>query len=374
MRLRKFIFWLHLFTGIVAGSVVMVMSVTGVALAFERQWIEWADRDLRVAPAAARLPISTLVANACASEPGTPPSGMTMRSDPGAPAAINLGRERTIFVNPYTGAVLGEGSKPARAFFRFMTDLHRWLGTTDERHAIGRSITGACNLAFLFLVLSGFYLWWPRKWTRSAGHAILVPKLGLRGKARDFNWHNAIGFWSAPVLFFLVLTGVLLSYSWAGDLVYRLTGSEPPPARAGAQRAGPAREGNPVPDEIDRLWRVAEEREPDWQSISARFTGATEALTFTIDRGNRDRPDRRSQLTLDPQSAAVVRWEPFSSYNLGRQLRVWGRFIHTGEAGGVIGQTVAALASAGAAVLVWTGFALAWRRYRGRQAKLERTS
>jgi uncharacterized iron-regulated membrane protein len=38
--------------------------------------------------------------------------------------------------------------------------------------------------------------------------------------------------------------------------------------------------------------------------------------------------------------------------------------LHTGEAGGVVGQLVAGLASAGGAVLVYTGAALGWRRYR----------
>ena len=39
------------------------------------------------------------------------------------------------------------------------------------------------------------------------------------------------------------------------------------------------------------------------------------------------------------------------------------RFLHTGEALGFFGKLVAALASIGGALLVWTGFALAWRRF-----------
>ena len=148
------------------------MSVTGVLLAFERQMIDWADRDLRVDPAGERraaVSIDALIAAVRAAESNAAPSGFTLRSDPAAPAAVTLGRERTVFVNPYTGAVLGEGSKRARAFFHTVTDIHRWLGTPDKSRAIGRAITGACNLAFLFLVVSGFYLWWPRKWTKNAG-------------------------------------------------------------------------------------------------------------------------------------------------------------------------------------------------------------
>lgn len=67
-------------------------------------------------------------------------------------------------------------------------------------------------------------------------------------------------------------------------------------------------------------------------------------------------------LTLDPVTAEVIRWEPFAAQNLGRRLRAWVRPIHTGEAGGLAGQAVAAGASAGGAVLVYTGLALAWRR------------
>ena len=40
------------------------------------------------------------------------------------------------------------------------------------------------------------------------------------------------------------------------------------------------------------------------------------------------------------------------------------RFAHTGEVLGIPGQTIAGLVSAGGAVLVWTGMALAWRRLR----------
>jgi len=48
------------------------------------------------------------------------------------------------------------------------------------------------------------------------------------------------------------------------------------------------------------------------------------------------------------------------------------RPVHTGEAVGVVGQMVAALASAGGVVLVWTGLALAWRRFRARKARASR--
>ena len=370
MKLRKTVFWIHLTAGLIVGSVVAIMSVTGVLLAFERQWTELAERDLRViapVPGAPQLSVDQLIAGIRAAEPEAMPSGLTRSSDPAAPAGINLGRERTVFLNPYSGAILGEGSKQVRGFFRSVTNIHRWLGAPEKSRALGRAVTGACNLAFLFLVISGFFLWWPRQGTRNAGRAILVPKAKLRGKLRYFSWHNAIGFWCAPILFLIVLSGVLMSYPWATNLLFRLTGSEPPPQRA---VSGPSKESSFIPRDIDRLWTMAEQRVPGWKTVSVRFeTSPSAPLTFSIEQGQRGRPDLRSQLTLDPKTGELVRWEPFASFSLGRQLRSWARFVHTGEADGVFGQTIAALASAGAAVLVCTGFALAWRRFRERKRR-----
>lgn len=50
----------------------------------------------------------------------------------------------------------------------------------------------------------------------------------LPGKARDFNWHNVIGFWSAVPLFVVVISGVVISYPRASDLAYRAVGEKPP--------------------------------------------------------------------------------------------------------------------------------------------------
>ena len=47
-------------------------------------------------------------------------------------------------------------------------------------------------------------------------------------KARDFNWHNVIGVWSAIPLFIVVLSAFPISFPWANALVYQMVGEEPP--------------------------------------------------------------------------------------------------------------------------------------------------
>lgn len=381
MRLpfRTLIFWLHLAAGLIAGSIVLIMSVTGVLLMYEQQMLEWAERDLRsVQPpsGAARLPVEHLLGEVLAARPGASPSSLTLQSDPAASAQVSLGREQMLYVDPYTGRVIGEGSKKVRGAFHAITDWHRWLGTEGEGRERGRAITGACNLAFLFLVVSGLYLWFPRKWTRRQVRNVTWFRSGLSGKARDFNWHNTIGFWLCVPLFFIVISAVVISYPWAGDLLLRLSGEEVQPRRSEGSGRGPGGDRErrePVElGGLDQLWLQAEQRVAGWKSISLRLPSSPEApVTFTILRGGRGRPDLRAQLSLDRASGEVVTWQPYASQSAGRKARAWMRWLHTGEVGGLLGQTLAGLASAGAAVLVWTGAALAWRRFFPRKKENE---
>ena len=189
---------------------------------------------------------------------------------------------------------------------------------------------------------------------------------GLPSKARDFNWHNTIGFWSAVPLFIIVLSAVVISYTWAGNLVYRIVGETPPAPRAN-QPAPAARRKQmqtPASTNLNSAWLRAEQQVGDWRSITLQLPATASApFTFNIDRGNGGQPQKRAQLVLDRATGEVVRWEPFSSYTRGRQLRSILRFAHTGEVLGIIGQTIAGLVSIGGAVLVLTGLALAIRRF-----------
>ena len=390
--IRKLLFWLHLVTGVVAGSIVLVMSATGVLLTYEKQIIAWSERDYRVESPSAdapRVSLDDVGVRVRQALPGAAVSGFTVRADPEAPLTVMLAANKVVFVNPYTGAVLGEGNVRVRAFFRGVTDWHRWLAMSGDRRTIGKAITGAANLAFLALVVTGSYLWIPRVWTRTAVRAVTWFRGGLRGKARDFNWHNAIGIWAVVPLFLIVISGAVISYPWATSLVYRVTGNDPPASQRGTQspsarldRAarteGAGVGGAQAPANLsglDQLVTRAAERWPGWASITLRVpASANDAVTFTLDRGTGTRPDTRATLVLDRASGQVVRWQPYASQNGGQKARAWLRWIHTGEAGGLIGQSVAGLASLGAVFLVYTGLALACRRFLGRKKAATRAA
>ena len=47
MTFRKVFFWLHLCAGVVAGIVILIMSVTGAAIAFEKEIVAKAEQQVR---------------------------------------------------------------------------------------------------------------------------------------------------------------------------------------------------------------------------------------------------------------------------------------------------------------------------------------
>jgi uncharacterized iron-regulated membrane protein len=184
---RKVLFWMHLSAGVFAGTVVLIMSVTGVALTYEKQMLVWADlRDYRAEPPAdaQRLPLEALLDKARA-ERGELPTAVVVRPDASDPVGLAFGREATVYTNRYTGELLGEGPAGLRAFFGLMKEWHRWLGASGENRGIGKAITGACNMAFLFIVASGMYLWWPRSLRWANVKSVMLFRGGMRGKARD---------------------------------------------------------------------------------------------------------------------------------------------------------------------------------------------
>lgn len=415
MTFRKTLFWLHLAAGLIAGLAIAVMCFTGVTLAFEKQLTAWAERDARLvtppAASAPRLNLDDLSRRVREKNPDARPSAIVLTADPRAAIAFQINRDLTVYADPYSGEVRtpSAGAARLRAFLHTMEEWHRWLALSGDGRPVGKLINGIGNAAFLVLAVTGLYLWFPRTWSWRSVRAVAFFQSRASGKARDFNWHNVIGLWSAPVLIVLTLTALPMSFRWANNLVYQLAG-ETPPAQPGP--SGPA-SGPAVtlptpptgarPLDRDAQFAAVAAAFPSWEQITLRLTGpgarggpspaGTAATSGSpIDprapstaRGEKD-ADRRlpqplaftvklpdawprtalANVTINPFNGEILRRENFADLGPGRRARTWTRFLHTGEALGVGGQWLAALATLGGCVLVYTGFALAWRRFFGR--------
>lgn len=361
---RKIFFWLHLSAGLCAGLIILLLAITGILLAYERQILEWFDGyTITQTEGKTVLPLEELASKVSASHPGPALTVITREAGPEQPFVFTFGREKQLFVDPYSGEILGEGSPQLRGFFIFVTGLHRWLALQGDQRETGKAITGAASLFFLFLIMSGLYLWWPKRWTWQHLKRIVLFQSRLHGPARDWNWHNVLGFWLCLPLLIITLTGAIMSYDWANGLLHRLAGTPAPPVKT----AGNASKNVPhlSLSGLNQAWSLAEAKVAGWQSLNVRLpANPAGVVTFTISESHRGRADLKSQLMVNLKTGESQAYETFSSYPRGKQWRFWVRWIHTGEAVGVLGQTLALIAALGAIFLVWTGFALAWRRFR----------
>lgn len=365
-RLRKLVFWGHLVAGVAAGLFILLMAATGVVLSFERQITEAAD-GFQLAPHTGHAgPEELHAAVEAAGLRGA--TGLVLEADPARPAAFQFGKGKSVFVHPATGEVLGEGAKKTRAFFQFITGVHRWLAMKGDAQETGKSITSAAALVFFFILLSGLLLWIPKRWTRRGVRAITTFQPRLKGRARDWNWHHVLGIWFALPLLVITATGLVIGYAWANNLVFRLAGESAPPGKG---KGGPPG-GPPAAIGSTAGWNAAmaavRSNSPGWRSIQFQFPQGKEAV-FNVSNSHRGRPDLRQTVRVDLASGKVLKVERFEDQSRGRQWRTWIRWIHTGEAGGWPGQLLGALSATAAVVLIWTGFALSWRRFRHRKRK-----
>ncbi len=386
MSFRKILFWAHLVAGVIAGLAIAIMCFTGTILAFEKELIAWAERDARVISltdaGTPRLSVEELQRKLREARPEARPQTIVLQNDPTAAVAFSAGRTSTFYVNPLSGDVRQPASIAMATFMQTMVSWHRYLGLGGEvSRARGKLITGVCNLAFCVLALTGLYLWTPRTWSWRALRPAVWFTQNQTSKARDWNWHNVVGFWCAPVLIVLTLTAMPISFRWAGAMLYTLTGTEMPasgPQSSGAPGA-PVTFPTPAPGiravSIDSLLATVQQQASDWQTITIRLPGgparAADATTppqptiFTVRETSSWPRTATTTFSLDPFAGTVLKREGYQDLPAARQARAWTRFLHTGEALGWIGQLVAGIASAGGLVLTWTGLALAWRRFFG---------
>src|SRR5688572_18237856 len=326
--IRKVIFWFHLILGLAAGIVILIMSATGVLLMYEKQMIAWADRaylEQASASGTPRIPIETIVSTVQKAAGGAAPATVTFYA--GSAAASAAAGGTTYYVNAHSGELMGPSSPNTRAFFRKVTDWHRYVAMSGDSRPTGKSITGAANLIFLFVVVSGAVIWWRA--------AIGWFKTGLRGKSMYFNWHHVFGVWTIVPLFLVVLSATVISYPWASNLVYTLTRSEAPAQGGGSGGRGGNNQNNRAPaidfSGVDAGLATAEQTVPTWRTIAVRLPADSKApLSLTIDERKAGQPQYRSTMTVD-RNTGVPSVERFQDQNLGRRTRSWLRYVHTGE-------------------------------------------
>ena len=386
--IRAVILRLHLWVAVAAGLFIATMAVTGAVIACEDAAMSLAERRRSVAPQVGtrRVPPADLVAAAAVWGAGRgAPFAATLieyRSSRDAAVRVHAGRDRRVFVDPWTGDVVGGGFPFLEGFFEEVRGWHRWLGATGPARRTGRGVTGAANVAFLFLLLTGPVLWIPRRVTRAALAWNLLPRRRSRGPARHRNRHAAIGIWSVLPLVGISATAVVLSYPAVGDRVYGVVGAAMPDRRGPGDRAfagrvaGPGVGGSVLRGEpggeggLAGALAAASARFPEWRSITLEVPGPRdERIRAVVRNGRVGQPRKRNVVVVDRASGAVSSVEGFGDRAPDRRAQEWVRYAHTGEHWGLAGQALAGLVALAPVGMVWTGFSVALVTLRARRRR-----
>ncbi|MNE14594.1 PepSY-associated TM helix [compost metagenome] len=200
----------HFYAGLFVAPFMVLLALTGIIYLFKPQLDPLMYSDLMTVPAGHHsLSADELLQRAQVAYPQGQVSQYlpAVNAERSAQFVVNqAGRELNVFINPYTGTLLGEqdAKDNLQAIARA---LHGELmvGTVGDRLVELAAGWG------IVLVVSGMYLWWPRG-KGSAG--VLWPRLQSRGRLFWRDLHAVIGFWGGAFLLVMLLSGMTWTGVW----------------------------------------------------------------------------------------------------------------------------------------------------------------
>ena len=207
--LRKALFQVHLWSGLILALYVLVMSVSGTILIYRRELSKAFSAEPRVvAGPGPRMTADELKKAALRAHPGYDVNRVFESRNPSQPVEIWLergSRKTERLFDPYTGADMGNSLQVGFRVVLWLVDLHDNLLSGRTGHLVN----GAGGACVILMGLSGMIIWWPGidKWRRSLG-------IDWRANLKSFNWslHSALGFWSMAFILMWGFSGIYLSW------------------------------------------------------------------------------------------------------------------------------------------------------------------
>jgi uncharacterized iron-regulated membrane protein/deferrochelatase/peroxidase EfeB len=223
--LRQPLLRLHFYAGVLIAPFLLVSAMTGLAYALSYPVEDALYSDLRTVDVGQeRLSLADQVDVVTAAHPDWPVTAVRPAAEPDASTGVLVddgvdresGAVAVVYVDPYTGEVLGEstsyGSSQAGPVREWISTLHRSLHLGDP----GRLYSELAASWLWVVALGGLVLWVSRK-----RRSLLVPRPSGAGRSRTLAWHGPVGFWLVAVLLFLSVTGLTWS-KYAGERVTEL--------------------------------------------------------------------------------------------------------------------------------------------------------
>jgi len=370
----------HFIAGLLILPFVLILAVTGGIYLFKDEINDAAHSRLRfVEPAASQLAPSAIAGAALDTHPGeikayTPPAAGNRSAEVDILGPDGL--KNTVYVDPYTGTVLGTlwdagaAGSPAMYVVRKLHSLEYvgWFGNRLIEMAAGWMV---------LLAATGTYLWWPRN--KKLG---TVSIKASRGRPWWRDLHAVTGIYTAGFIVFLAMTGLPWSSVWGGKFYDYANGlglgmpegywSGLPlstvPLSEATDRAPWIIEQQPVPrssvtegvpQTLDQVVATVEELGivPGYAVSMPRgaegvFTASVYPDDITYER----------VIHLDQYSGEVLYDAGLADLGTLGRWAEWGISVHMGQEFGLVNQIVLLLACLAMVGLCVSGAAMWWKR------------
>lgn len=357
-RLYRVIWRWHFYAGLIVLPVLLIASITGGLYVFKEELErviypqlmfvapqnQTVSYDLQLANVKAVLPANATVHGFSISDDNTRATVFSVEPAPEQYASV--------YVNPYTGAVLGQQEYDA-SLFGVILNIHRTL----LAGSVGRLVVELATSWGIVLIITGLYLWWPHDGKKARG--VWWPRVSGKSYAIWRDWHTVPGFYISLFAFLILGTGLFFTQLFARgyQAAAYVTGSYPSnylnPPKSVKQEGAAQRS-------VGELVAVAQQAQPE-RAMYVDFPHTPED-SVTIYAGNHHTPSRQSFLYLDQYSGQVldaINWQQISAV---AKVQLSAYPIHVGSIYGLPTKILAVLACLLIVAMSVTGAAMWWIR------------
>jgi len=356
---------------------LFIASVTGVWLVFRQEIDRALNAKLRVVqPAATRLSEDEIVTLVEQAFPDAMVSLVQFPQRPDDAVSLSLtarktgtrGRFEAVYVNQYTGEILGQRKTRRSGISRASLDsLILGLHFTLLAGEWGTWLMGLAALVWLMTSVIGLALSWPRLWLRVTSWIPILSARTKRGAYKaNYDLHRAGGVWLLPVMMVLAFTSVALNLpQYVRPFVLAFSPLSRQPA---GERVTPE-EAVVTFDQADAAVRRMFP-EAKTNDIFRDLSNGRHSVYFHLPEDVNPQGDDFALVDLKTGAITAVRRPAHGTG--GDHFMAWLFPLHTGGAFGWTGRLLVALAGVVMVVLNATGLYVWWVKWRMRRRARER--
>jgi uncharacterized iron-regulated membrane protein len=355
--LRRALFQIHLWAGVLLSLYVVVIALTGSVLVF-RSELTRAQLPKGLSPYNGNhlASISGVVQHFVATYPGARLETLQTPSSQ-TPAFLLFADDARqhpfrLLADPVTGQLR---SQPP-TWLDWTYDLHVYLLLG---HAYGMRVNGIGAAALLVITFTGLFLWWP---------GVSIWMRGLRidftrsWRRINFDAHSAIGFWTLSIVFWWALSGIY--FAWYRQVTAVIATISPlhgmlAPALPKLAPLGPQRTS------LDQILAAVHNASPHGQlfSLSDPTLSGQTAYALVDLRASGDF-SHRDIIALSTSDAHVLTiWHYGQNHSVGDWI-LWAMHpLHFGTLWGLAFKVLWAFCGLALAILVVTGLLMYWNRF-----------